>query len=271
MTCQTIQNRILALPDPRHLPEPFRTHLDACPACLGWWQQAVRLERLLEHLPAPPAPADKKAALLDDLTSAGPVIKSIPALARGSGRSSLAAVLALPGLKYAAGLAAAVLVAVGGWLAVRPGKNETVVRPTPPKHPLLAKVVQRDLALARAKTPAQRLEALGGLADDLSAETRGLARVASEDELRDLSGWFKKVVDDGIVKQADLLPALTMSREQKKALLDGLVEKLTDAGRKADQTAKEAPPHAQPALKSIADTARDGEARLRAILAREGA
>ena len=70
MTCQDVQNKILILPDPRRVPEPLREHLDGCPACLAWWKQAAWLERLLEQLPAPPPPADKKSALIDELTSA---------------------------------------------------------------------------------------------------------------------------------------------------------------------------------------------------------
>ena len=37
-------------------------------------------------------------------------------------------------------------------------------------------------------------------------------------------------------------------------------------GAKAEEAAKESPPHAQPALKTISDTARDGQTKLKAIL-----
>ena len=82
MNCQSVQNRILSLPDPRQVPDALRAHLDACPDCERWWRQAARLERLLAELPAPPAPAGKKEALIDELTAAGPVIKSVPAVGR---------------------------------------------------------------------------------------------------------------------------------------------------------------------------------------------
>src|SRR5690349_17844702 len=120
MNCQTFQNRILALPDPRQLPENLQAHLEACPACVGWWKQAARLERLLAQLPAPPAPGDKKEALLDELTAAGPVIKSIPAIHR-SGRSIFVRVWSHPSARIAAGLAAAILIVVSGWMMTRPG------------------------------------------------------------------------------------------------------------------------------------------------------
>ena len=50
-----------------------------------------------------------------------------------------------------------------------------------------------------------------------------------------------------------------------------LAAKLLDAGREADTAARESPPHALPALKTIADSARDGQLKLRAIQTREGA
>jgi hypothetical protein len=262
MTCQTIQNRILALPDPRQLPDPLREHVDGCPACLGWWKQAARLERLLEQLPTPPAPADKKAVLLEDLTT-GPVIATVPAVARGSGRSLFADVWSLPGAKHLAGLAAAVLILIGGWLMTRPGSGPNVVA-QPARDPLLDKVVKRNIDLAHAKTPNERLETLGVLADDLSESTRGFARVATPEELGELSGLFKTVVADGIVKQAERLPPHAMTPSQKRQLLDGLAAKLAAAGQQAEQAARESPPQAQPALKTIADTARDGQTRLKA-------
>ena len=270
MTCQSVQNRILALSDPRQVPGPLHAHLTGCPACLAWWNRVARLERMIAHLPVPPAPDNKKAVLIDDLT-VGPVITTVPALDRRSAWSPLAPRRATPAMKYVAGLAAAVLVAVGGWAVVRPSRTPDVAKAVAPKHPLLDKVVGRDLDLARATTPAQRLEILGGLADDLSAETRGLARVADPDELNDLARWFDRVVRAGIVRQAEQLPPHALTPEKRAALIDQLSAKLADAGREADAAAREAPPHAHPALKTIADSARDGRVKLRAIQTRGGA
>src|SRR4051812_5695265 len=160
MTCQSAQNRVLMLPDPRQVPDALRAHLEACPACLAWWERATRLERLLEQLPAPPAPADKKAVLIDELTAARPVIKSVPAGRRGPVPSPGTAFLKRVG-KYAAALAAAVLVLVGGWKLIPKGGNQPVVeKQAGPRHPLLDSVVKRDVALAKADTPARRLEVL---------------------------------------------------------------------------------------------------------------
>lgn len=266
MTCQTIQNRVLALPDPRQLPENLREHVAGCPGCQAWWKQAVRLDRFLEQLPAPPAPADKKAAMLDELAAAGPVIRSIPAVDRGTGRPVFVKLFAVPGVKYAVGLAAAVLIAVGGWMAFRTDKGPPIAQPSSPRDPFLEKIVKRNVALAQTKAPDERMVALAGLADDLSAETRGLARIADQDDLRELSGLFQKVVNDGIVRQAERLPPHALTPTQKQALLEKLSATLDGAKQQADQAARESPPHAQPALKTISDTARDGQTKLKALL-----
>ncbi|HXD86692.1 MAG TPA: hypothetical protein VN641_09370 [Urbifossiella sp.] len=266
MNCQSLQNRVLALPDPRQLPEQLRLHLETCGGCRAWWKQAVRLEQLLTRLPAPPAPTEKKNAFLDELTAAGPVIKSIPAVPRSSVRSLFSRIGRIPAAKTLAGLAAAILIAVAGWLMTRPGPNNTIVAKEAPRDPFLEIIVKRDLDLARAKSPEQRLEALGGLADDLSAQARTLSKIATPEDLRDLSGMFQKVVGDGIVQQVRAMNADTLSATRKQELYRKLTHQLAEAGRQADESAKESPPHALPALKQISDTARKGQAELQTIL-----
>jgi len=261
MNCQTIQNRVLALPDPRLLPDPLREHVNACPGCLAWWKQAARIERILAELPVPPAPADKKTALLQELS--GPVIHTVPAIER---RSFATRFWSVPAVRTMAGLAAAVLFAVGGWLMIRPGPGSPNIQAKPSSDPFLERIVQRDLALAQARTADQRLDVLGSLAGDLSTEAQSLSKIANPEELRDLSGMFQKVVNDGIVEQARKLPEHSLTQTQKKELLNRLSQKLLDAGRQADEAARESPPHAQPALKTISETARDGQTKLKAIL-----
>lgn len=261
MNCQSIQNRILALPDPRLLPEALRDHVNACPGCLAWWKQAARIERILAELPVPPAPADKKSTLLQELS--GPVIHTVPAIER---RSFGTRFWSAPAVRTLAGLAAAVLIAVGGWLMVRPANGPQTAAGSPPRDPFLERIVSHDLALAQARTADQRLDVLGSLAGDLSTEAQSLSKIANQDELRDLSGMFQKVVNEGIVEQARKMPDLALSQTQKKELYKRLSEKLTEAGRQADEAARESPPHAQPALKTISETARDGQAKLKVIL-----
>lgn len=267
MTCHAIQNKILALPDPRQLPESLRGHVAECAACRAVWEHAARLERLLEQLPAPPAPGNKKVALLDDLTTAGPVITRVPTVPTRDGFGFARPLLAFAhrNQRTLAALAAAVLVMLGGWWLFTGNGTRAVETVSSPKHPLLERIVQRDLALARADTPAKRLEVLGGLADDLSAETRSLARVASPDDLRDLARWFDKVVKDGVVKQAKNLPIHALNPAEKATLFDSLAGKLGAAGQEAEALAREAPSESQPALRKVAETARDGQKALREL------
>ena len=260
MNCQAIQNKILALADPRQLPEPLRVHLDGCGACQAWWKQAVRLERLLEHLPAPPPPADKKAVVLEEIATGSLVATLAPP------KATERPLLSRQVLTYAGGLAAAILVVVGAWFALKPGnKNNPYVEA--PRHPLLEKVIQRDRDLARAETPNKRLEILGGLADDLAAETRGLARAANPEELKELAGWYHKVVEGGIVEQAKRIPANSMTPDQKKALLNQMARKLGDTEAETVKLSNDVPPESKPALKKIADSARDGQRELAKLAA----
>lgn len=264
MTCQSVQARILALPDPRQLPDAFRAHVAACPDCTAYWKQAARLETLVAALPVPPAPAGKKTAFLEDLAAEALVFPKVTA------PPPRAWSLPRPPAKALAGLAAALLIGVGVWSAMKTGKNQPVAQKQPaPRHALLEKVVQRDLALAKARTPGDRLDALAGLAEDLAAESRGLALVVGADEMREVADWFRTAAD-GVVDQAGR-PMNALTPDQRRALLTRLTDRLTEAGRAAEQAAKDSPPHAQPALRSIADTARDGQTKLRAIAAREGA
>ncbi|MBX9623063.1 MAG: hypothetical protein K2X82_04540 [Gemmataceae bacterium] len=266
MNCKALQNQVLALPDPRQVPDALRDHLAGCPACSAWWPTAARLEGLLERLPVPPAPDDLKAELIDDLTAAGPVIRRVPQVYRKGGRRLLAG----PVLMYAGGLAAAVLVAVGGWLALKPGPGPATAET--PRHPLLEKLVQRNRALVLETKPEQRLVLLGGITEDLADEARGLARVAEAGELSDLAAMFKTAVADGAVRQAAAVakdPALMPA--EKRAALDGLATKLGEVGTQADRLAGESPPAAQPVLRGMADTARDGQKRVQALRAELGA
>ena len=256
MNCTSVRNRILSLTDPRRLPEALRAHVEACPACVAWWKSAARLESYLEILPAPPAPADKKFALIDELTAVGPVIKSVPKVAdRGPSRIKA---------KHVAVLAASLMLAVGGWwVFTRPSTLPQTAETT--KHPLLDKMVQRNKSLARAETPGKRLEVLGEMADDLNAETRSLARVAGPEDLDELARLFARVVNAGIVRQAGQMAPHAMTAAEKTMLLDQLAGKLAEAGAEAEKVSREAPPASQPALKRIADTARDGQKKLRDI------
>ena len=269
MNCQVVQNQILDLPNPRELPAVMLAHVAECAACQAWSQRAARLESLIEQLPVPPAPAEKKEALIGELLAADPVIRPMAVLASRPGLATSAGRFLQRNATYVGGLAAAVLVVVGGiWYANKPGPITTAATPEE-RHPLVEKLVARDIALARAETPAKRLEALSGMADDLASETRGMARVASAAELKELARQYDKVVKDGLVRQArELSQAPLVSAPEKRKLLDPLAAKLEADATEAEKLSREAPQDAQPTLKRIADTARQGAREL--APAREG-
>lgn len=263
MTCEAAQNLILALPDPRELTPELREHARGCAACAAFARRAARLEAALAHLPVPAAPADKKADLLDELTRPEPLIRPMPAPAVRPGAAAVLGRFLWRNAGAAAGLAAALLVAVGGvWFATRPrAPTEELVKTQ--KHPLLEKVVARDVELARADSPAKKLEVLGGMAGDLAGETRGMARLAPGAELKQMAGWYEKVVREGMVPQSAKLPAL-MAAADRAELLNALATKLDADAAEAEKLSAEAPQDAQPALKRMADAARDGGKQLRA-------
>jgi len=266
MNCQTIQNKILILPDPRVLPDALRDHIAGCEVCRAWAKQVARLDALLQQLPVPPAPGNKKATVVDDLTRGNPVIiRRLATPARESFAGSVRKFLDQNKM-VVGGLAAAVLVVLGGWRLLTPSGTPPVAAAETPEHPFLKMLVQRDVALAKAKKPVDRLQIFGGLAEDLSTEARSLARVASPDELWDVAQWFDNVVKDGVVNQARNMPAdtLTLSaRAERKTELDALAGKLSDMAAKTEKMTGEVPPDAKAALQKIVDSARAGEKKLR--------
>ena len=134
-----------------------------------------------------------------------------------------------------------------------------------PDDPFLNKMVQRNLELAKADDAGKRLQVLSGMADDLSAQARSLARVASPEELRDLAMWYRKVVNQGIVKQAENLPARTRTpgeEQARSAALTALTSQLGKTAAETDKLLSSVPPDAKPALQKIVETAREGQKKI---------
>jgi hypothetical protein len=263
MNCQAIQNQILNLPDPRELTPALREHVLTCSACQVWAREAARLESLVEQLPAPPAPGEKKEVLIGELMQAEPVIYRFATPATRPSFGLVAVQFFRRNANYVAGVAAAVLVAFGAyWMWPRPQvvPHQDFVQPQ--DHPLLRKIVIGNTEIARADSSKRRLELLSEMADTISGETRGMARIASGAELRQMAGWYDKVVKDGMVKQAENLPN-GMPPEDKAQLLNALADKLAADATAAEKLSREAPQDAQPALQYMAATARAGEQSLR--------
>ena len=268
MNCQAVQNQILALPDPRELPAALRGHVAACADCRAWARQAARLNSLVAQLSVPPAPNGKKEALLGDLMQAEPVIRPMPAPAARPGYGDLAARFLRRNAAYVGGLAAAVLVALGLY-SVFGGSGQSQRADDVAKredHPLLRKIVAGNRALARAETPARKLDELGSLAGTVSDETRGMARIASGAELKEMAGWYESYVKTGMVAQAREIRErpLGMTEAEKARLLESHAAKLAADAAASEKLVGEAPPDAHAALKKMAEAAREGEKSLRA-------
>jgi len=268
MNCSTLRNAILALPDPRSVPDPLGAHLAACTACRLWAEQVARLETLLERLPVPPPPADKKSALVASLTGqrpAGPFAErfapspapssSVPSSARWSRSWVRHATLV-------GALAAAVLLAWGAWVFLpAPGPKSDQAEATP-EHSFLKAVARRNVALARTESPREKFQALVGLTDDLSAEAVALARVASPEDLKDIARWFDRVVREGLIRQAERMPEHALTAAERHAEFAALARKLADTAARTEGAAVEVAPEARAALERIRDSARFGEKKL---------
>jgi len=268
MKCQAVQNRILALLDPRHIPSAFLEHVGDCAACRVWVEQVARLESLIECLPVPPAPTDKKASLIAELTGAS-VAEPLATPSRARPMSSPFRTFIRENANLVGGLAAAILVAFGVWAFSGSTKGPKAdVAATTPEDPFLKKVAGRTVALAKATTPTARLQALSGWADDLGTESRSMARVASPDELQEIARWFGKV-KDGMVKQAETLPPRALTPAERLTQFDALAAKMGDTVTQTNKALEEVSQDAKPALERIRDTAQDGQQKLR-DLARKG-
>jgi hypothetical protein len=125
----------------------------------------------------------------------------------------------------------------------------------------LTSLLDRNLRLAKARTPRKRLEALVDLADDLQGQARRLIRGAEVEDLQELARLFEQVVDEGIIRGAVGLPA-----DQRPEVLPAAADRLARAGRDAGRLAQEAPDGSAGALRVIATVAQHGGERLRALM-----
>jgi len=268
MDCRSVQNQILGLPDPRELSPVLRQHVLTCKGCREWAQLAARLEGVLEQLPVPAAPGEKKETMLGDLMAAEPVIQTMPEPAARPGFGTTVLQFLRTNATYVGGLAAAVLVVVGIVRTMWPGT------PTPKpemvkthKHPLLEKLAREDVAMARADTPAKKLEVLNRMAAIIANDqdgARGMAHIASGAELKQMAGWYESVVKSGMMKRAeDLQGQPTVPLAEKKKLLEALAGKLGAEAAETEKMAAEARQDARQALERIAGAAREGEKALR--------
>jgi hypothetical protein len=132
--------------------------------------------------------------------------------------------------------------------------------------PLLANLLERDLRLASATTPRERIEILADLAEDLRQGTQQIAPAATQEELKAIACLYEQVVRDGIVKQAQALPATDRER-----VLDPIALRLDQTASQVDRLAREVSAQRAEQLQAIITSAHEGKRALCALLLKERA
>jgi hypothetical protein len=249
MNCKTYQRELMQVEDPVRPPAALQGHLDRCPACRDWLDRLVRIEQHVRWLPVPES--DRLAAVRQQVLfpPPAPVLPLPPPL-----RSARL-------VWGAAGAAAALLLAALLWWSRGrdQGPDALVERPTP--DPFLASLMERNLTLARAESPRDRVEALAGLADDLHGETRLLATTAEARDLDDLASLYDQVVRQGVAARARDLPP-----EQARQVLSAIAARLGQTGAACDELARQLSDDSARPLRTMAATARDVQQELVRLL-----
>lgn len=264
MKCQVVQRRLLSLTHPERVPADLRAHLIRCAACREWHNHLLLLE---SHVPLLPIPASNgKAKLLRQLLSEQEAA-SHSATLRTQTHSSAATLIhgsADPrghSRTWLFAMAAALLLIAVGWLVWQARLDPQALPPSRPvAHALLASLVQRDLRLAGARTPRERIEILAAVAEDLHGETGALAHAGSEEELTALATLYEEVVQQGILKQAEALPA-----EDRRLALVVLSQRMAQTASRVEQLARDLPAACAKPLHAIAATARSAQRQLHAL------
>ena len=264
MKCEVAQNRLLALSDPSRAPDELRAHATGCPGCRAYAAGILKLDALLSNLPVPSSEL-ARATFLDRVTAAGPVITRISTVPKRDSVIDLPALVRNGRWKYVASGLAAGIVLTFGWFALGGKKQSNRPEPVAHKHELLNKQVQTVAALAQADTAPKRLEVWSGATDDLRSETKAVYKVAPDDDMKALTRMFSKVVNEGLLKQAERLNDRGEPGERQR-LLTQTIAKLTATETETAELSKQAPPHSQKQLLKMSEIARDGRLKLKDLL-----
>lgn len=263
MKCDAVQNRLLAAPDASYPGEELAAHLAGCATCRAVQTHALKLDILLANLPAAPSSASKKAAFLESVQEAGPIIKAIPRTLRTP--SGTFKPFRAVRWEHYAGIAATLLVTVVGIWYFTKAKVAAPEIAAKPRHELLKKEVRHVTKLAASDSAPQRMAIWAEWASDVKTETKELYLAADSDDLLALGRLFDKAVLDGIVKQAKMLDQ-HMPAGERQALFQDTLARLRDAETEATQLAQNAAPNAQKTLIKMAKTAGDARKLLEPLV-----
>lgn len=262
MTCDTIQNRLLAHTDSGRVSTEVHVHLEGCAQCRAFAQTLNRLDRLLPLVPVPPASDSAKARLLERIASTDAII--VPASRARTTSAHWERWLTESGWKLTAGLAAAVAFLAVVWWSGRDASHHVPAAMAYQRHSLLQKEVAHVAALANANTPPERLAIWADVVTDLNAEAAEVYLIAPEPEIRAIGKMLDTAVHEGIIRQAERFPDHVPPTE-RHALLSAVAKKLQAAEARANSLAEQAPPQSQPVLRQMAATAREGLAHVEAL------
>ncbi len=264
MKCEAVQNRLLAVSEPRRAGADVRAHLAGCADCRAFVARATRLEELLTKIPVPASTPEAKANLLTEILSDKPVTVRFPEPARS--RFPLSDYTRWTHL---AAIAAAVLVAIGVWVASGSRRPTDTVETAGVRHELLHKEVKHFVALSKTQSPTQRVAIWSDVATELRAEASDLYLVATEEDMKSLGKMFDRAVKEGILADAAQFQSGIPAQDRKQAL-DKAVSKLREAEMEATKLSATAPPHSQAVLRHMARTARDGQQQIQELRAKGG-
>jgi hypothetical protein len=210
----------------------------------------MTIEVAIRHLPVPAPRSGAKQAIFDAL-------EANPRSPSHTPRTKPIPVKRWVGI----GIAASLLAIIVGWFGFGTGTSPTPAVASP-EDPLLAKMVDCNVALASSETPDKRMDQLAKIARELHRESQQLSMVAPGDDMLLLAKLYDKVVSEGMVSQ---MTELT-SKPEDKARLRQIASELADAGEQAEQWAQDVPVASRQPLKQIAETARRGDQKIRNLL-----
>lgn len=278
MKCELARNRILAVEEPADLPEELAEHLNGCESCRAWARLFAQVDQVLNQLPVPASAGVGKTVVLERIRAAKPAVVMSASTKSSANHKPLQAKpmpldleADLPKKKFKAGafaakywpagvIAATLLVGVIAWISLRGQKPQQPNQQ--PSDPLLESVVQLNVELAKTQSPAERVDVLTRLADELNQEMREIARADSTGEsMQALELMYRKVVLQGLIAQAKLV-----ERSKREAVLRPVADRLAMAVQSANQSAAESPEHSAVRLRNAADIARDGASEIHKLI-----
>jgi hypothetical protein len=266
MNCSLVQRRLLATENPQWVPAELRAHLAYCSMCRDLQEQLLQVEAHISHLPVPRSHG--KSRLLHNLlhpaveTRTPATIYDAPKQTVLQGDETARRHRPVTWVLRLGGAAALCLLLVWLILAGRsPAPSQPVFEESPLADPLLADLVARDGRLAFATQPRQRLEILADIADDLRAQTQDGALGAPGDELLALAELYKRVVREGILRQAHALP-----EAERRLVLGPIAARLAATANDVERQIREISPQYDRPLSTIVAVARAADRELRTLL-----